>query len=114
MQDITTLLPIYRYHAEQKDGWRYLYSPNPDVGQGWNRDGIAFYSPVCSTKQVPVYQMHIDQSSTYGGWQFMFCLDDKDEHYQAGWILDGIAFTAFHPDDADASAVPVYQFYYDQ
>jgi len=39
--------PIYRYHAVQKDksGWRFTFSPNPMLGEGWIFDGIAFHVP---------------------------------------------------------------------
>ena len=39
--------PIYRYHAVQKgkSGWRFTFSPNPMLGEGWSFDGIAFHVP---------------------------------------------------------------------
>lgn len=36
---------IYRYHAEQKDGWRFNFSTNPSLGLGWVYDGVAFRTP---------------------------------------------------------------------
>ena len=38
--------PIYRYHAVQEDGWRFHFSTNSLLGQGWIFDGIAFHVPI--------------------------------------------------------------------
>lgn len=54
--------PVYRYHAPQSDGWRFHYSLNPELGEGWIYDGIAFNVPVDHYDAVPIYQFHYDQS----------------------------------------------------
>ena len=67
------MIPIYRYHAVQSDGWRFLLSKNPAVGQGWTFDGVAFAAPVnTDPKGVPLFQFHYDQKATYGGWRFNY------------------------------------------
>ena len=37
-------MKIYRYHAVQKDGWRFNFSTNKLLGEGWIYDCIAFQS----------------------------------------------------------------------
>ena len=67
------MIPIYRYHAVQSDGWRFHFSTNPQVGQGWTFDGVAFGAPVDSDSNgVPLFQFHYDQDATYGGWRFNY------------------------------------------
>lgn len=67
------MIPVYRYHAMQKDGCRFNFSANPMLGQGWTFDGVAFYVPDNNNPlAVPLYQFHYDQSKTYGGWRFNF------------------------------------------
>lgn len=67
--------PIYRYHAVQKDGWRFNFSTNSLLGQGWIFDGVAFIVPLKNDKYpeiVPINQFHYDQKKTYGGYRFHF------------------------------------------
>lgn len=35
--------PVYEYLAKQSDGFRHLYSSNPDIKSGWKKRGILFY-----------------------------------------------------------------------
>jgi hypothetical protein len=50
-------VPIYGYHAVGAgNAWRYQYSQNPNVGQGWTLDGVAFYAfPQQIQGTVPIY-----------------------------------------------------------
>ena len=102
--------PIYRYHAVQKDksGWRFTFSPNPMLGEGWSFDGIAFHVPKQDNPNaVPLYQFHYDQKDTYGGWRFHFSTSKKPS--QQGWKCDGIAFRVFA--EQQDQTVPIYQFH---
>jgi len=104
-------VPVYRYHAEQSDGWRFHFSTNSLYGQGWIFDGIAFHAPDNSNHSaVPIYQFHIDQSSTYGGWRLNFNTTKNPSN--EGWICDGIPFKVF-TNQID-NTVPIYQYHYDQ
>ncbi|GAB4378452.1 MAG: hypothetical protein Kow00121_30280 [Elainellaceae cyanobacterium] len=38
--------PIYQYYAVQDGKWRYLYSPDANVGNGWKNTGPAFHALV--------------------------------------------------------------------
>ena len=96
---------IHRYHAQQSDGYRFTFSSNPNLGQGWTYDGIAFKVPIIGN--VRVHQFHYDQSSTYGGWRFHFSKDMKPQ--SEGWTYDGDAFQAFKMQLE--GTVPVYQFH---
>ena len=43
-------IPIYRYHASQEDGVRYMFNNTPMIGEGWTLDGIAFRAPQVKTE----------------------------------------------------------------
>ena len=69
-------LNIYQYYAEQSDGFRYSYSTNPDLSDGWTKDGVVFKVPSTHANgRVPVYQYHYDQNKTYGGWRYLYSVD---------------------------------------
>lgn len=100
--------PIYRYHAVQKDGWRFNFSTNPMLGQGWIFDGVAFHVPNAGTHgAVPLYQFHYDQSKTYGGWRFNF--NRTMQPANEGWTCDGVAFQVFA--QQKDQTVPIYQYH---
>jgi hypothetical protein len=33
--EISKMINIYRYHVSQSDGWRFNFSTNPILGEGW-------------------------------------------------------------------------------
>jgi hypothetical protein len=66
-------IPIYRYHAPQKNGWRFTFSPKPMLGEGWIFDGVAFQVPKEDNPDaVPLYQFHYDQKKSFRGYRFHF------------------------------------------
>lgn len=98
--------PIYRYHCEQENGWRFFYSNRSDVQSGWTYDGVAFRVPLHGANGVsPVYQYHYDQSNTYGGWRFNFTTSPHCEN--EGWTMDEIAFFGFN--SAAPGTIPIYE-----
>lgn len=103
--------PIYRFHCAQKTGFRFHFSPKPEIGDGWTPDGIAFYVPLSGPATVPVHQFHYDQKSTYGGWRFNFNITMNPTNQ--GWTYDSSPFFAY-PSQVEPNLVPVYQYHYDQ
>jgi hypothetical protein len=102
---------IYRYHAVQKDGWRFNFSTNPNLGEGWIYDGLAFKVPNQSAYgAVPVYQFHFDQKHTYGGWRFLY--STSENHVKQGWVMDRVAFYAFLTEKN--GTIPIYQYHCQQ
>jgi hypothetical protein len=103
-------IPVYQYHAVQKDGWRFHYSTNPLVGQGWTFDHEVFKTPLPdTTNSVAVYQYHYDQSKTYGGWRFNYSLNPD---LAEGWTKDKEVFYAFPKEFL--GTIPVYQYHAEQ
>jgi hypothetical protein len=101
-------VPIYRYHAEQSDGWRFLYSTNSNFGQGWTYDGIAFYAPTQDDPwAIPIYQFHYDQNATYGGLRFHFSTDKNS--INDGWTYDGSPFKVYNA--PIRNSVPIYVYH---
>jgi hypothetical protein len=107
----TKMNAVYRYHAVQSDGWRFTFSKNPLLGEGWTHDGIAFFSATDENPNaVPIYQFHYDQSKTYGGWRFLFSTNMHPA--KEGWTYDCVAFKAYLT--PQPNTVPVYQYHYPQ
>lgn len=98
---------VYRYHALQSDGWRFNFSTNPNLSDGWILDGIAFYAANdTDPNTVPVYQFHYDQSKTFGGWRFLF--GTTMQPTQEGWTYDCVAFKAWT--QQQPNTVPIYEY----
>jgi hypothetical protein len=105
------MINIYRYHTTQSDGWRYNYSTNPLLSDGWIYDGLVFRVPHQELDGVvPVFQFHCDQSKTYGGWRYLY--STSEAHKTQGWTCDGIAFYAFATEHD--GTVPIYQYHCSQ
>jgi hypothetical protein len=89
-------VPVYRYKTAQPsspDGFRYLLNLNPSLGQGWSRDGIAFFAyPTWQAGARPVYQYHKVQERTQaGGWRLQYSLLPNGSFF-GNYVRDGIAF----------------------
>ncbi|MEM7552950.1 MAG: hypothetical protein AAF378_02430 [Cyanobacteria bacterium P01_A01_bin.84] len=111
--------PVYQYYAQQPDqGYRYFYSLDKDVKEGWTLDenyneAIAFYAFKHKLPgTVPVYQYYYQQKE--GGVRYFY---STDRNVEACWTLDenykdGIAFYAC--DKEILGTEPIYQYYYQQ
>jgi len=105
---LPAVVPIWQYHAVQAngDGWRFMFSQNPNVGQGWTRDGIAWYAfATPDGGGVPIYQYHAVQADG-DGWRFTYSLNANLGY---GWTLDGVAWYGFAT--AIPNSVPIYQYH---
>ena len=100
---------IWQYHAVQKggDGWRFMYSENPNVGRGWTRDTIIFHAfsrnRATPRGAIPIYEYHAVQSDG-DGWRFHY---SDDANVGRGWTNDGIAWWAFPDKVAFKSSISV-------
>ncbi|MEM7726474.1 MAG: hypothetical protein AAF208_08895 [Cyanobacteria bacterium P01_A01_bin.45] len=111
-------LPVYQYYAQQPDnGYRYFYSTDKNVEQGWTlddnyNDAIAFYAfKYHFPGTVPVYQYYYQQKD---GIRYFY---STDRNVEACWNLDesyqnGIAF--YVCDRSIPGTEPIYQYYYQQ
>jgi hypothetical protein len=96
------LVPVYQYHSETPF-WRYLYSTDPNVGNGWANDGVAFHAYQNEEPgTVPIYQYHADSPA----WRYFYSSDANAGH---GWTKDGVAFHAFQ--EEAPGAVSFYQYH---
>lgn len=50
-------VPVYQYHVAQGDGVGYAYSTDPNLGAGWQSDGVAFYCFANPIKHVFVLML---------------------------------------------------------
>ncbi|RME58787.1 hypothetical protein D6779_05740 [Candidatus Parcubacteria bacterium] len=83
------LVPVYKYHAGSGNTSRYLYSLNPDTGNGWTQESIAFYVYEDNANgAVPVFAFHKAKNE---GWYFRYSVDQAIDD---GWAEDGPAFYA--------------------
>jgi hypothetical protein len=73
-------IPVYDFHAEGKEGWRYSYTTEPLWGLYWQYDGVAFYAPLPSG-QVPIL---------YNKPPSIQKLPVQDE-YQLGWGVNVVS-----------------------
>jgi hypothetical protein len=104
---LNKMAAVYRYHASQSDGWRFTFSTNPNLGDGWILDGIAFYAAdETDPSAIPINQFHYDQSKTFGGWRFLFgtTMHPTNE----GWTFDHVAFKGYL--QQQPNTVPIYEF----
>lgn len=101
------VVPIWQYHAVQTngDGWRFMFSQDPNVGQGWTRDGITWYAFATPDGGVPIYSYHAVQTDG-DGWRFTYSLNSNLGY---GWTLDGVAWYGFAT--AIPNSVPIYQYH---
>lgn len=92
------IVPVYEYVASYPV-WRYQYSTNPDIQDGWKRTGIAFYAfGKGQPGVVPVYQYHAEDP-----WRYLY---SRNPAVGDGWSRDGVAFYAYesyHPDTIGVS-----------
>lgn len=96
------LLGVYKYYSE--DPWRFLYSTDPKIKDGWERGPIAFYGLDRSTRDIaPVYRFVA--ASPYYRYQYSTNLTVQGP----GWTNEGIAFYAAK--NPRRRYVPVYQYY---
>lgn len=120
MATLETIIPIYQYHAENP--WRYFYTTDPDVKQGWVRDGIAFYAfatGVRGSASEVIRYYAADQTP----WRFLYSLRGDPTFTGAipGWKADGsvgqgndLRFYAFEKVFLPPPTIPirpVYQFF---
>ena len=76
--------PVYQYVAQKPR--RYHYSPNPNVGQGWTRQDVAFHAyPAGAPDRVAIYQHH----ASHPAWRFLYSTTRGVGH---GWTVDGVPF----------------------
>jgi hypothetical protein len=98
------IVPVYEYVATYPV-WRYQYSTNPDIQDGWERTGIAFYA--FGEQQpgvVPIYQYHAEDP-----WRYLY---SHSPDVESGWIRDGIAFYAYESyKDYPPDTIGVAQYY---
>jgi C1A family cysteine protease len=93
------ITPVYEYYATSP--WRYQYSTNPDIQDGWQRNGISFFAFGSSQPEVvPVYQCHAESP-----WRFFYSTDGCTGQ---GWTNDGIAFYAYTT--PVEGTIPVYRY----
>lgn len=94
------LTPIYQYYADNPR--RYRYSQDPNIGDEWTREGIAFYASSEDARgRVAIHQYYGDNPRRYHYSQ--------DPNVGHGWIPDGVAFYAHTV--AAPDTVPIYQYH---
>jgi hypothetical protein len=91
-KDQPDVVPVYQYYAQhpRADGWRSMYSTNPDerVGPDWHRGEIAFYAfKGYRSGTIPVFK-HF----AVNPWRFMYSTDALSDPV---WTIDGVAFYVF-------------------
>ena len=99
-------VPIYQYHAAQNDGWRFRFSMNPFLAEGWSYDGPVFWAlrhP--EPGAIPIYE-HV---APQGDGVRMFYTPASSA---AGWNPTGVAFYAYN--GPGAGRMPIYIYYYIQ
>ncbi|HEY9659096.1 MAG TPA: hypothetical protein V6C65_11635, partial [Allocoleopsis sp.] len=82
------IIPVYQYHA-QTPVWRYFYTTDPDVQQGWKRDGIAFYAFAdASTGATEVSRYY---AADRNPWRYLYSTrnDLVTAGIAPGWAIDG-------------------------
>lgn len=91
--------PVYEYYAENP--WRFLYSTQANIGNGWKRNGIKFFAyRRAESGAVPVYRY-----SAQNPWRYHY---STNPNVGQGWKNEGTAFYA-QPQD-NSLVVPVYQY----
>lgn len=100
------LLAVYKYYS--KDPWRFLYSTDSNIKDGWERGPIAFYGLDRPTHNrvpeiVPVYRFVA--ASPYYRYQY----STSQTVPGPGWTNEGIAFYASK--QPRRRYAPVYQYY---
>lgn len=111
------VIPIYQFHAQDQDPWRYYYSPNrrdPALDEGWTYDGVAFYAydAAQGTSDGNVSEVH-RLTANQGGKDFYFYAIDQaqiDEATSNGWTDEGGSFYAYTGAKAPAGARAVYRY----
>jgi hypothetical protein len=95
------LVPIYEYYVIDAGQWRFQYSASPDVKEGWNRSGIAFFAFTSDNLEVmPIYQYHAEDP-----WRYQY---SKDPDIKDGWVRDHVAFYAYIVEHF--ASVPIQQY----
>ena len=106
---LPTIVPIWQYHMAQAngDGWRFMFSQNPNLASGWTRDQIVWYAfATADGGGIPIYQYHAVQKNG-DGWRYTY---SSNPNLGAGWTRDdGVAWYAFGI--AIPNSVPIYQFH---
>ncbi|NJO41550.1 MAG: peptidoglycan-binding protein [Cyanobacteria bacterium CRU_2_1] len=97
--DVYIVMPIYEYYAETPV-WRYRYSNTPNLGQGWKKSGVGFYSFAKSQSgTIPIYQY-----SAQNPWRYQY---SDTPNIEQGWFNEGVAFYAYK--QQAPNTIPVYQ-----
>lgn len=108
---IPRLYPVWQYHAVQKngDGWRFMYSLDSNVGQGWTRDYPVWLGSYDREWGPPVYQ-YIHFQADGDGVQFCYSLSPSLP-LGPTWFFYGVAWCGgFYP-HVRGSAVPIYMYH---
>jgi hypothetical protein len=84
-------MPIYQYHAE--DPWRYQYSKDPDIKEGWTKGEVAFYAYTFEHSDA----LPIHQYSARNPWRYQYRSRIIGTHPTTGlgWSYEGVAFYCF-------------------
>jgi C1A family cysteine protease len=94
-----SIAPVYEYRVTNP--WRYQYSTNPDIKDGWVRTGVAFFAfGANQSGVVPVYQCHATHP-----WRYQY---SRQGCTGADWTNDGTAFYAYATQVE--GTIPVYQY----
>lgn len=99
-------LYVYRYHAVQqtKGGWKYFFTTDPFLSDGWTYDGPEFYALSNDYgTAVPVYRYYAYDSD---GYRYLYSTNSA---VGSGWTMDKSAFFAF-PSQV-AGSIPIYQYH---
>jgi hypothetical protein len=96
------LLAVYKYYSDNP--WRFLYSTDPNIKDGWKQGPIAFYGLDRPARNiVPVYRFVA--TTPYYRYQY----STSPTVNGPGWRNEGIAFYAAQA--PRRRYAPVYQYY---
>lgn len=96
------IAPVYQYYAKDPV-FRYKYSVQPDVKEGWAKDGTAFFA--FGKRQpgvVPVYEYYAEKPK----YRFRY---STNPNIKEGWIKAGIGFYA--STTLVENTILVYEYY---
>lgn len=107
-------VPVYRYYAWKNEEARFHYHTNPVVGNGWIKEGIAFYGAYeLNPNSIPLYNFYYDYKTTgKGGWKFLLGTDMGAVN--GGWTFNGTLCKVFQNQEAGKGAVPIYKYSFDE
>eukprot|EP01133_Synstelium_polycarpum_P012999 gene12999-15290_t len=97
---------VYQYHKVTKDGSKFVYSTNNNIGNGWTLDTVEWkgLTPECTGYGVIIYQFHrVDPLDS--GLLYYFGTESVN-----GYIKDGPAFIAFNGLSDAPGLIPISQF----